>query len=156
MAWGGKNNFLPSTTHKDQWGAHTWQTWLWFHYATIIFCSTNVASLHGPHVSMHPTFGTNDVNFHLFTLMVFDAHHTKIPVTWIITSCQTCNKLVEWLNPLKAKLQGKMLEWKSSCFIIDDGPQELQTLWWVFFSIHHFILLCTCNHVKFSFHIIHV
>jgi hypothetical protein len=26
-------------------------------------------------ISMDATFGTNDVKFHLFTLMVFDAHH---------------------------------------------------------------------------------
>ncbi len=87
-------------------------------------------------VSMDTTFGTNDVKFHLFTLMVFDAHHTKILVAWIITSCQTCNELVEWLNLLKEKLQGKMFEWKFSCFIIEDGPQELQTLQWVLFSFH--------------------
>jgi hypothetical protein len=27
-------------------------------------------------ISMDATFNTNDVKFHLFTLMVFDAHHT--------------------------------------------------------------------------------
>jgi hypothetical protein len=27
-------------------------------------------------ISMDATFNANDVNFHLFTLMVFDAHHT--------------------------------------------------------------------------------
>ncbi len=32
-------------------------------------------------ISMDATFSTNDVKFHLFTLMVFDAHHTKVPVT---------------------------------------------------------------------------
>jgi hypothetical protein len=26
-------------------------------------------------ISMDATFNTNDVKFHLFTLMVFDAHH---------------------------------------------------------------------------------
>jgi hypothetical protein len=46
-------------------------------------------------ISMDATFGTNDVKFHLFTLMVFDAHRTEVPVAWIITSHQTCNDLVE-------------------------------------------------------------
>jgi hypothetical protein len=46
-------------------------------------------------VSMDATFGTNDVKFHLCTLMVFDAHCTKMPVAWIITSHQACNDLVE-------------------------------------------------------------
>jgi hypothetical protein len=35
---------------------------------------------------MGATFGTNDVKYHLFTLMGFDAHHTKMRLTWIITS----------------------------------------------------------------------
>jgi hypothetical protein len=35
-------------------------------------------------ISMDATFGTNDVKFHLFTLMVFDAHHIGMPVAWII------------------------------------------------------------------------
>jgi len=55
-------------------------------------------------ISMDATFDTNDVKFHLFTLMVFDAHCTKVLVTWIITSHQTCNDLVEWLTLLKQSL----------------------------------------------------
>jgi len=80
-------------------------------------------------ISMDATFNTNDVKFHLFTLMVFDAHCTKMSIAWIITSHQTCNDLVEWLTHLKTKLLRKNLKWKLSCFIIDDVPQELQTLW---------------------------
>jgi len=37
-------------------------------------------------ISMDVTFGTNDVKFHLLTLMGFDAQHTKMLVTRIITS----------------------------------------------------------------------
>jgi hypothetical protein len=74
---------------------------------------------------MDATFDTNDVNFHLFTLMVFDAHHIGVSVAWIITSYQTCNDLVEWLTPLKINLLRKNHKLKPSCFIIDDVPQEL-------------------------------
>jgi hypothetical protein len=56
----------------------------------------SMVSLHDNRVvSMDATFSTNDVKFHLFTLMVFDAHYTEMPVAWIITSHQTCNNLVE-------------------------------------------------------------
>jgi hypothetical protein len=79
-------------------------------------------------ISMDATFGTNDVKFHLFTLMVFDAHRTRVSVAWIITSRQTCDDLVEWLTPLKTKLQRKNPKWKPSCFIVDDVPKELQAL----------------------------
>jgi hypothetical protein len=40
-------------------------------------------------ISMDATFNTNDVKFHLFTLMVFNAHRTGVSITWIITSSQT-------------------------------------------------------------------
>jgi hypothetical protein len=46
-------------------------------------------------ISMDATFGTNDVKFHLFTLMVFDADLIGVPIAWIITSHQTCSGLVE-------------------------------------------------------------
>jgi hypothetical protein len=45
-------------------------------------------------ISMDATFNTNDVKFHLFTLMVFDAYRTRMSVAWIITSCQTCDDFV--------------------------------------------------------------
>jgi hypothetical protein len=60
--------------------------------------------------------------------MVFDAHHTRVPLTWIITSCQTWDDLVEWLTPLKIMLLRKTPKWKPSCFIVYDVPQELRAL----------------------------
>jgi hypothetical protein len=79
-------------------------------------------------ISMDATFGTNDVKFHLLTLMVFDAHRTGMSIAWIIISRQACDDLVELLIPLKTKLLRKNPKWKPSCFIIDDVPQELQAL----------------------------
>ncbi len=73
-------------------------------------------------ISMDATFDTNDVKFHLFTLMVFDSHRIGMPIAWIITSRQTWNDLVEWLTPLKTKLLKKNLKWKPSCFIVNDVP----------------------------------
>jgi hypothetical protein len=40
---------------------------------------------HNGAISMDATFGTNDMKFHLFTLMVLDDHHTSVPLAWIIT-----------------------------------------------------------------------
>jgi len=51
-------------------------------------------------ISMDATFSIIGMKFHLFMLMVFDAHHIKVLVTWIIISHQTCNDLVESLTPL--------------------------------------------------------
>ncbi len=45
-------------------------------------------------------FGTNDVKYHLFTLMAFDFHRIKVPIVWVITNQQTCEDLVVWLSAL--------------------------------------------------------
>jgi hypothetical protein len=44
---------------------------------------------HNGAISMDATFGTNDMKFHLFTLMGFDDHHMGVPLVWIVTSRQT-------------------------------------------------------------------
>jgi hypothetical protein len=67
-------------------------------------------------MSMDAAFDTNDVKFHLFTFMVFDAHRTGVPVAWIITSRQTCDDLVEWLIPLKTKFLRNDPKWKLFMF----------------------------------------
>jgi hypothetical protein len=41
---------------------------------------------HNKFISMDATFGTNDVKYHLFTLMAFDFHRTGVPIAWVITS----------------------------------------------------------------------
>ncbi len=71
---------------------------------------------------MDATFGTNDVKFHVFILMVFDSHWTKIPIAWIVISQQTQNDLIEWLAPLKGKLCSRMLGWKLACFLLCRNP----------------------------------
>ncbi len=80
-------------------------------------------------ISMDVTFGTNDVKYHLFTLMVFDFHQIGVPVTWVIMNWQTCEDLVERLSALRAKLIFHMPNWKQSHFIVDDAPKELRALW---------------------------
>jgi len=79
-------------------------------------------------ISMDATFGTNDMKFHLFTLMGFDDHRTSVPLAWIITSRQTIKDLIEWLKPLKYKMLSHMAHWKPSCFFINDALQELEAL----------------------------
>jgi hypothetical protein len=37
-------------------------------------------------IFMDAMIGTNDVKYHLFTLMAFDFHCTKVPIAWVITS----------------------------------------------------------------------
>jgi phosphatidylserine decarboxylase len=54
--------------------------------------------------NFNATFGINDMKFHLFTLMVFDAHCIRVPIAWIITSHQTCNDYHGLVTFLKKEL----------------------------------------------------
>jgi hypothetical protein len=51
-------------------------------------CESIPSNDHNGAISMDATFGTNDMKFHLFTLMGFDDHHTCVLLAWIITSSQ--------------------------------------------------------------------
>jgi hypothetical protein len=95
---------------------------------------------HNGAISMDVTFGMNDVKYHLFTLMGFNAHHRIIPLAWVITSWQTVDDLVEWLKVLKVKILTIMPNWKPSCFIIDDTFQELWALQWIRI-LHEYLFL---------------
>ncbi len=94
---------------------------------------------HNGAISMDATIGTNDVKYHLFTLMGFDVHHTKMLLAWIITSRQVVDDLIELFQPLKTKMLSIMPNWRPSCFIIDDALQELHALGWTWIILHFFL-----------------
>ncbi len=75
---------------------------------TLIQCQSMLSCGHNGVISMDATFGTNDMKFHLFILMGFDAHHVGVPLTWIITSRQTIEDLFKWLKPLKEKIHAQL------------------------------------------------
>jgi hypothetical protein len=102
---------------------------------TSIQCESMLSYGHNGAICMDATFGTNDMKFHLFTLMGFDDHHTSVPLAWIITSRQIIQDLIEWLKPFKEKMLSHMPHWKPSCFLIDDAPQELKGLRLVLYLI---------------------
>jgi hypothetical protein len=91
-------------------------------------CESMLSYGHNGVIFMYATFGTNDMKFHLFTLMGFDDHRTCVLLAWIITRRQTVEDLIEWLKPLKDKMLSHMPHLKPSCFFVDDAPQELKAL----------------------------
>jgi hypothetical protein len=93
---------------------------------TPIQCESMLSYGHNGAISMDATFGTNDMKFHLFTLMGFNDHRTSVLLAWIIISKQTIEDLIGWLKPLKDKMLSHMPHWKPSCFFVDDVPQELK------------------------------
>jgi hypothetical protein len=71
---------------------------------TLSQCESMLSYGHNCAISMDATFGTNDMKFHLFTLMGFDDHCMGIYLMWIITNKQIVEDLIEWLKPLKDKM----------------------------------------------------
>ncbi len=102
-------------------------------------CESMLSYGHNGAISMDATFGTNDMKFHLFTLMGFDDHRTGVLLALIITSRQTVKDLIEWLKPLKDKMLSHMPHYKPSCFLIDDAPQALKALRLVLYLV---LILC--------------
>jgi hypothetical protein len=112
-------------------------------------CESMLSYGHNGAISMDATFGTNDMKFHLFTLMGFDDHRTGVPLAWIITSRQTVQDLIEWLKPLKEKMLSHMPHWKPSCFLVDDAPQELKALRLVLYLVSTLCLFLKCFLISF-------
>jgi hypothetical protein len=95
---------------------------------------------HNGAISMDATFGTNDMKFHLFTLMGFDDHRMGVPLAWIIISRQIVENLIEWLKPLKDKMLSHMPYCKPSCFLVDDALQESKALRLVIYLVTNLCL----------------
>ncbi len=108
---------------------------------TLIQCESMLSYSHNGAIFMDATCGTNDMKFHLFTLMGFNDHHTGVILAWIITSKQTIEDLMEWLKSLKDKMLSLMAHWKPSCILIDDAPQELKALQLVLYLVLTLCLL---------------
>jgi hypothetical protein len=102
-------------------------------------CESMLPYGHNGAISMDATFGTNDMKFHLSTLMGFDDHRMGVLLAWIITSRQIVEDLIKWLKPLKDKMLSHMPHWKPSCFFVDDALQELKALCLV---LHLVPILC--------------
>jgi hypothetical protein len=87
-------------------------------------CESILPYGHNGAIFMDVTFGTNDMKFHLFTLMGFDDHRMSVPLVWIIIS----KERIEWLKTLKDKILSHMPHWKPSCFFVHNALQEFRAL----------------------------
>jgi len=75
---------------------------------TPIQCESMLSYGHNDAISMDATFCTNDMKFHLFTLMGFYDHRMGVLLMWIITSRQTIKDLIKLLKPLKDNMLSHM------------------------------------------------
>jgi hypothetical protein len=57
-----------------------------FNSHSLTQCESILSYGHNGVIFVDATLGTNDMKFHLFTLMGFDDHHMSVFLVWIITS----------------------------------------------------------------------
>lgn len=68
------------------------------------------------------------VQYHLYTLMVFDTHHNGIPAAWIISASAMEVEVQYWLSALKTHMQKHNPGWQTSCFLVDDYKAEISAI----------------------------
>lgn len=72
-----------------------------------------------------------NIQFPLYTLMVFDEWHQGIPVAFILTSRCAEDDLTPWMRALKERVKLDCPEWKPSAFIVDCAQGEINALTYV-------------------------
>eukprot|EP01018_Ginkgo_biloba_P014796 Gb_30458 [translate_table: standard] len=74
-------------------------------------------------IATDSTFGTNNLKYPLFTLIVFDTHQNGVPVAWI------SHQVVQLMTFKMEKLQSRIHEvdpaWRPSAFMVDDVAVEI-------------------------------
>ena len=73
------------------------------------------------------------LQFHLYSVLVFDAHHDGIPEAWIITSSSTIINTQAWLTALRDRVLDLNKSWEANAWMVDDAEAEIQALQYVFF-----------------------
>ena len=70
------------------------------------------------------------LQYHLYTLMVLDAHHTGIqaPAAWIISASAMEVDVRAWLQVLEECMQKHNPQWQPSCFLVDDSGAEISAI----------------------------
>jgi hypothetical protein len=86
--------------------------------------------------------GVLNVQFPLYTIMVFDEYHNGIPVAFIITSKTGQADLVPWLKALNSAMTSKQPNWCPCAFIVDCAPGEINSI--TYGSFNHICLIIAC------------
>ncbi|KAL3701153.1 hypothetical protein R1sor_019175 [Riccia sorocarpa] len=86
-------------------------------------------------VSMDATFGTNCYEYLLFTLLCFDEFQNGVPCVWALMERGKTEDLVQVLSAVKTKVESHRVssgiqppEWRPTCWLVDDAPEEYASL----------------------------
>eukprot|EP01018_Ginkgo_biloba_P032619 Gb_20521 [translate_table: standard] len=74
------------------------------------------------------TFGTNNLKYPLFTLIVFKTHQNGVPVAWIISSSSSANDIQNWMEKLWSRIHEVNPMWRPSAFMVDDVDAKINSI----------------------------
>ena len=66
-------------------------------------------------LQMDATFGTNNLKFPLFTILVVDEHGQGIPVAWMLCSRELTECITAFLQAFKQRVSNKVLSMIAQC-----------------------------------------
>eukprot|EP01018_Ginkgo_biloba_P037586 Gb_29481 [translate_table: standard] len=79
-------------------------------------------------IAFDSTFGTNTLQYPLFTLLVFDTHQNGVPVSWIISSSSSASDIQSWMEKLWSRIYEMDPTWRLSAFMVDDVVVEINVI----------------------------
>eukprot|EP01018_Ginkgo_biloba_P028672 Gb_13400 [translate_table: standard] len=79
-------------------------------------------------IATDSTFGTNNLKYPLFTLIVFDTHHNGVIIAWIISSSSSANDIQNWMEKLWSRINKVDLTWRPTAFMVDAAAAEINAI----------------------------
>eukprot|EP01018_Ginkgo_biloba_P003089 Gb_21020 [translate_table: standard] len=79
-------------------------------------------------IATDSTFGTNNLKYPLFTLLVFDTYQNGLPVAWIISSSSSASDIQSWMEKLRSRIYEMDPTWRPSAFMVDDAAAEINAI----------------------------
>lgn len=72
--------------------------------------------------------GVFDLQYPLFTLLVFDSRQHALPVAWVITRSFAKQDVCKWLKALADRIRVVDSTWRIGGFLIDDAAMEIEPI----------------------------
>ena len=68
------------------------------------------------------------LQFHLYTILVFDAHWNGVPIAWVLSSLATLDAICLWLSKFCNAMLDYHKSWQPSAFLVDDAERKLDAI----------------------------
>ncbi|BBM97208.1 hypothetical protein MPTK1_1g03840 [Marchantia polymorpha subsp. ruderalis] len=83
-------------------------------------------------VMCETTYGSNKLQYKMFSILVVDQYYNGIPVAWIITPNIRKHDAQPWMEALRQSLHEVSIDWKPQSFVVDNlssSTKEIRSVW---------------------------